>query len=184
MKKTLTYILSFIGFCGLIFADQFTKFLSVKYLKDSEGIAIIKGVLEFTYVQNIGAAWGMLGGKQTFFIILTSIMLLVMFYVIIKTPLRRKYNSFRITMICLAAGAAGNLIDRIKQGYVDDFIYFKIIDFPVFNVADICVCVSMAVLIILLLFKFKKDGDFDFLKPNTNNKNVKEPIKDETDGEQ
>ena len=68
-----------------------------------------------------------------------------------------------ITCILLAAGAIGNFIDRVRFGYVRDFIYFKIINFPVFNVADCYVTVSVIIFIILILFVYKNEDDFAFL---------------------
>jgi signal peptidase II len=85
----------------------------------------------------------------------------------------------RICIVFLSAGAFGNLIDRVFLGYVRDFFYFSLIDFPIFNVADICVSVTMCVLIILILFVYR-DHDFDFLKrtkPETD-----EALKDGEDG--
>lgn len=165
-KKILTYIITFISFVMLIVIDQLTKWLAVKYLADSDGVTIIKNVLMLTYVQNTGAAWGMLGGKQLFFIILTWIMLLLMIYVIVRIPVEsRRYVKFRVVMIAMAAGAAGNLIDRMVNNYVHDFIYFQVIDFPVFNFADICVSLSMVALIFMVLFVYRKDDDFKFIFP-------------------
>ena len=68
-----------------------------------------------------------------------------------------------ITCTLLVSGAAGNFIDRVRFGYVRDFIYFKLINFPVFNVADCYVTVSVVLLIILILFVYKED-DFEFFK--------------------
>lgn len=165
MKKNrvLTYILSFLVFTILIVADQITKVLSVQHLKGQPPVDIIKDVLQLTYVQNTGAAWGMMSGWQTFFIILTSIMFLAVVFIYIITPMEKKYNILRWVLVVLGAGAIGNLIDRIMNGYVHDFIYFKIIDFPVFNVADICVTLSMFTMIFLVIFKYK-DADFDYIK--------------------
>ena len=68
----------------------------------------------------------------------------------------------RVVLVMICAGAAGNFIDRVSQGYVVDFIYFELINFPVFNVADIFVTVGAALLVVLILFYYK-DSDFDFL---------------------
>ena len=84
-------------------------------------------------------------------------------YVIINLPATRKYMPLLITCTLLVSGAVGNFIDRVRFGYVRDFIYFKLINFPVFNVADCYVTVSVALLIILILFVYKED-DFGFLK--------------------
>ena len=97
------------------------------------------------------------------FLVLTVIMICLITYVVLKMPLIRKYIPVYITCILLAAGAIGNFIDRVRFGYVRDFIYFKIINFPVFNVADCYVTVSVIIFIILILFVYKNEDDFAFL---------------------
>ncbi len=163
MKKNfISYISCFFAFALLVAIDQLTKVMAFTKLNGRPAYNLIKDVLQFVYVQNDGAAWGMFSGKQTFFIILTTVMIALIIFIFIKTPGDAKYRPFRVVLVTLAAGALGNLIDRVMNGYVHDFIYFKIIDFPVFNFADMCVTVSMAVLILLIIFKYK-DKDFDFL---------------------
>lgn len=117
----------------------------------------------FSYLRNSGAAWGMLSGKINLFLVFTVIVMLIVTYVIINLPATRKYTPLLITCTLLVSGAVGNFIDRVRFGYVRDFIYFKLINFPVFNVADCYVTVSVALLIILILFVYKED-DFGFLK--------------------
>lgn len=163
MKKTLRYIISILALAALIAVDRVTKYLSFVHLKDREPLTLIKGVLQLTYLQNTGSAWGILAGKQVFFIIITFLMLAAMVFVFVILPQERKYRPFACVLVTLAAGAAGNLIDRIANGYVHDFIYFQLIDFPVFNFADICVVLSMIALVFLIFFQYK-DNDFDFIK--------------------
>ena len=82
-------------------------------------------------------------------------------------PVQRKFWPIRICMILICSGAIGNLIDRVRFNYVVDFLYFELIDFPIFNVADIYVTVSAIALCVLLLFVYK-DDDFDSLFKNKN----------------
>jgi signal peptidase II len=70
----------------------------------------------------------------------------------------------RVCLCFIAAGAVGNFIDRLLFSYVRDFIYFRLIDFPVFNVADIYITCATAILMLLALFYYKEDDDFNFLK--------------------
>lgn len=163
MKKTLSYIYAVLAFGALTAFDQFTKYLARTKLADGKTFSLIKNALQFNYVRNEGAAWGIMSGKQTFFIILTILMLVLLLVIYIRIPYDGKYIALRITMVTLAAGALGNLIDRMSKGYVDDFIDFYLINFPVFNFADICVCLSMISLVILIAFIYK-DNDFNFLK--------------------
>ena len=163
MKKILFYIMNFILIPVLVITDQVTKQLALKNLNGKPPVDIINNVLQLTYLRNDGAAWGMFSGKQWFFIILTIALMILIMYILIKMPFTRKYLPLRIIIETLMAGALGNFIDRVANGYVHDFIYFKIIDFPVFNFADICVSLSMIALVIMILFKFR-DTDFEFLK--------------------
>lgn len=163
MKKFFSYASGIIAVLLLVAADQVTKWLALTKLYNNEPYVIIKDVLELSYLRNDGAAWGVLSGKQTFFIIITFVMLAAAIFVFIKMPITPHYRGLRVVLCTLAAGAVGNLIDRIHNGYVHDFIYFKIINFPVFNFADICVTLSMIGLVIMILFVYK-DKDWDFLK--------------------
>ena len=83
-------------------------------------------------------------------------------YVLIKLPRNRHFVFLEALLVLIASGAVGNMIDRVQFNYVVDFFYFKLIDFPIFNVADIYVSVSCVLLAILVIF-FYKDEDFDFL---------------------
>ena len=75
----------------------------------------------------------------------------------------KKYLPISIACVFILGGALGNLIDRVRLGYVVDFLYFKLIDFPVFNVADIYVTVSVIVLILLMIFKYRSNEDIEFI---------------------
>ena len=120
-------------------------------LASGKSIPLIKGVLEFSYVENHGAAFGILQNALPFFVVITLAAMAVIIYI--------------LTRLCfIAAGAVGNFIDRLLFSYVRDFIYFRLIDFPVFNVADIYITCATAILMLLALFYYKEDDDFNFLK--------------------
>lgn len=161
-KLIKKYLTGFMMVLLLVLLDQFTKYLACTKLADGP-VVLIPGVFEFRYITNNGAAWGMLGGQQTFFIILTSVMLLVMLYIYVKTPVTKRYYPVLITDVLLFSGAVGNFIDRLVNNYVHDFLYFSLIDFPVFNVADCYITVSAVLIFVLVLFYYK-DDDFEFLK--------------------
>jgi len=154
MKKYLSAIISILG---LILIDQYTKFLALTHLKDQEPFIIWNGVFEFRYLENRGAAFGIFQNRLAFFVIMTIIVLIGIVYIYIRTPDTKKYLPLRLTIIFITAGAIGNMIDRVVRGYVVDFFYFSLIDFPIFNVADIYVTVTFFVLAILLLFYYKDD---------------------------
>lgn len=151
----------FLYFILLIALDQFTKHLAVSNLKENPFVIIPK-VFQLTYHENNGAVWGILSGKIIFLILVTFLLLFLMVFLYLKIPKDKRYNAIRIILVFICAGAVGNLIDRVFNGYVVDFIYFELIDFPVFNLADCYVTLSSILLIILGLFYYK-DEDFEFL---------------------
>ena len=162
VKKARQLIIFIISVCLLVGIDQFTKYIVEMKLKGHSPFVIIKGVFEFSYLRNTGAAWGIFSGGRIILIIFTCIVLIIIAFIVYRTPDEKKYLPFRCVLILLCAGAIGNMIDRIVNSYVIDFVYFKLIDFPIFNVSDIYVSVSMCLLIILIFFVYK-DNDFDFL---------------------
>ncbi|QUH31584.1 signal peptidase II [Vallitalea guaymasensis] len=150
----------------LISLDQFTKYLTVLNIPERTYIPILNDVFGLTYVKNNGAAFGMLQEQIWLFIIFTTIILIGIFYFYAKIPKEKRYYPIRFTMILFIAGAIGNFVDRIRLRYVVDMLYFKLIDFPVFNMADCYVVVGAILLIALMIFKYK-DEDFAFMKRST-----------------
>lgn len=86
MKRTLNYIYAFLAFGILIFIDQFTKYIARTKLVDGKTFSVIKNVLQFNYIRNNGAAWGIMSGKQIFFIILTLVLIVGIIYIYFKIP--------------------------------------------------------------------------------------------------
>lgn len=146
----------------LVVFDQWTKHLAVLYLKDQEAIVLIRGVFELRYLQNRGAAFGMFQDQRIVFLVITCIIMAAVCYIYWKLPGNRHYTPLRVICIFILSGALGNMIDRYLQGYVVDFLYFSLIDFPIFNVADIYVTVSAFAFLVLGLFYYKEE-DFAFL---------------------
>ena len=142
--------------------DQLSKRWALANLGDHEPVPLIPGVLEFLRIENRGAAFGILQGRMEFFYLITAVVAAGILYVIFKLPEERKFLPLLVTLAFLLAGAAGNLIDRAFRQSVVDFIYFKPIDFPVFNVADIYVTCSTFAMVLLIL-RFYEDEDFAFL---------------------
>lgn len=150
--------------------DQITKNLASTMLDPEEPVNVIGKVFQFVYTENMGAAFGMMQGRQTLFYIITAVVIVFILYFIIKMPNDEHYFPMGLILSFVLSGALGNLIDRVSHKYVVDFIYFSPINFPVFNVADIFVtlgCISFA---IMVLFVYK-DRDFDFLDPRKKNEN-------------
>ncbi len=162
-KRLATFLLFLVSTAVLVAFDQWTKNLAVEHLKGQKDISLIPGVLCLHYLENRGAAFGIFQDQRTFLLILTAIILICVCYVLWRIPSDKKYNLLKLLCIMITAGGIGNLIDRVRLNYVVDFIYFSLIDFPVFNVADIYVTTSMFLLLILVLCYYK-DEDFQFLK--------------------
>ena len=153
MKKKHWYILAPFLTAALIFFDQLTKYLARRDLVD-EPFTIIDKVFKLKLLSNQGAAWGMLQGRVSILSFISIALMGLLVYFFIKIPEDKKYNLLRVLFIFVFAGALGNLIDRFYQGYVTDFLYIELIDFPIFNVADCYVTVATVLLALLILFKY------------------------------
>lgn len=160
------YLKRFGGFAVLVvlavFFDQWTKSLAFGRLRGNGPYVIINGVFELLYSENRGAAFGILQGKHGFFFLVAAAVLIVVLLLLAKLPEGKKYVPLYVCMVLLASGAIGNLIDRVSRGFVVDFFYFSLIDFPIFNVAD-CYVVLATVFLILLTGFFYRDEDLQFL---------------------
>ena len=148
IKITIFLIVS----CILIFIDQLTKKIATLNLYKKPQVVIIDNVFELVYVENRGAAFGILQGKQLLFYILTIIILITILYLLYKTSLNKTNILYYVCLLLIFSGAIGNFIDRLKNKYVVDFLYFKLIDFPVFNFADILITIGMILMFIYLAF--------------------------------
>jgi signal peptidase II len=149
-KKREDYILYTSIILGCIFLDLLTKFLAYKFLMPSgESVPIIDGVLQLTYVENTGAAFGILKNHRWIFISVSTLAILLIgaFLYLGHAPTRL----FAISLSMIAAGGLGNMVDRIGLGYVIDFIDFCLIDFAVFNGADSFVCVGAGLMVLAIL---------------------------------
>lgn len=153
----LRNVIGVIAVALLVLFDQVTKSLAVKYLKDKASYVLINGVLEFQYTENSGAAFGIFQNKQIGLVVISVIVLAFVIFLFETTPYKKRLTPMLVVYILIVAGAIGNMIDRIRLGYVVDFIYVRAINFPNFNVADSCVTVGCILLIVLLLFVYKEE---------------------------
>lgn len=158
-SKNIFYALAVILLTAL---DQFTKILAVEHLQDGGSVTVIPHILSLYYLENKGAAFGIFQNGTVFFAAMTVLLLIFLLVCFARIPEKARYIPMRVIAIAIAAGAIGNLIDRIVQGYVVDFFQFTFIQFPIFNVADIYVTVSAIILFILVMFYYT-DEDFQFL---------------------
>ena len=145
---------------GIVAADQFTKYLTVMNIALYEDVPFIPGLLQLTYVQNTGAAFSSFEGQQWLFALIFAIFTGLILYERIKNTM----GFTKFEWWCIAAiygGGLGNMIDRIRMGYVVDMIETTFMEFPVFNVADCfitCGCILMMAHLILFNKEFWKDG--------------------------
>ncbi len=156
-KKTKNHLIGLLLVILLIALDQWTKLLAVQHLKGQKPLVILDGIFELHYLENRGAAFGILQGQKGIFLLCTAFVLAVLCFYYHRMPPEKRYIPLRIVGVLLGAGAIGNLIDRMSQSYVVDFLYFKLIDFPVFNVADCYVTVGAVLLAVLILFVYRED---------------------------
>lgn len=148
--KTILYFLVIIGEIAI---DQYSKYLIVRDFKLYDSITIINNFFNITYVQNFGAGFSIFQNAKVFLstISIATIVMLTYYFFISK---RKDYLN-QIAYLLIIGGAFGNLIDRLKQDYVVDFLDFKIFnyDFPVFNFADCFITVGCFIIIINILLE-------------------------------
>ena len=156
-KRSLHYLIALAGILIGVCLDQFTKYLAVLHLKGQAPLVLIDGVFQLEYLENRGAAFGLFQGQRLFFFLSAGVILAIVVWFYLRVPMERRYLVLRILAELIVAGAIGNFIDRLRLGYVVDFFYFCLIDFPIFNVADIYVTVSTFVLLFVMFFYYKEE---------------------------
>lgn len=161
-KKKQYLLCCVIGITALLFLDQLTKHLARVHLKGQSDRIWIPNVFQLHYLENRGAAFGLFQNQKVVFLVLCVLFLIAVLWFLRHMPAIPYYLPLYVTAAGLFAGAAGNGIDRAIYGYVTDFFYFSLIDFPVFNMADIYVVVSGIFLILYVGF-FYKEEDLAFL---------------------
>ncbi len=141
----------------LVAFDQFTKHLAVLKLKGQASFPILDGVFVLDYVENRGSAFGMLQGRRGFLLVVGVVFIALIAWFLARLPLQKRFYILHVLSVGIVSGGMGNLLDRFRMGYVVDFFYFELIDFPVFNVADCYVVVSTICLFLLLLFVYREE---------------------------
>lgn len=159
--KRLHYFLHLFLLVALVVLDQVTKYFA-KTMLPGKPNSLIDGVFSLYYHENRGSVWGILQGKIDFLLIASIFIFALIIYAYIKIPKTKQYQPLILLIVLIAAGAIGNTIDRAFFGYVTDFLYFELINFPIFNVADCYITVSMFLGVILVFTKYRND-DFSFL---------------------
>lgn len=148
-------ILHSVIFAVLLISDQLTKLWAETALK-SGSIPFIPKVLDFTYVQNRGIAFGMLQDMHYIIIPLTIAIMALCIFLAVKAY-RKGKKIETLSLVLIVSGAVGNVIDKIRLGYVVDFIHTLFMDFPVFNLADVFICIGAGLLFVYILFFDKEE---------------------------
>lgn len=159
-QKPKKYLIAIVAATALVLLDQLTKYLAVRYLNPADGghdVTIISGVFKLQYLENRGAAFGIMQGRKILLVLTTVAVFALVCWLYHRIPTERRYRALRCVCISVMAGAIGNFIDRMRLGYVVDFFYFELINFPIFNVADIYVTCSVIVFLLLFLFYYKEE---------------------------
>lgn len=149
--------LSVVGAALLVVADQLIKQWANAVLQSVGAITLLPGIVELRYYLNDGMAFSMLAGKQTLLIVMTSIMLVC----VLALLLLRKMNLWeRVSWMLILGGGVGNLIDRVLNGEVVDYINVLFMNFAVFNFADICITTGVIMLMLWVVYdSIKKDKE-------------------------
>ncbi|MGY3778789.1 signal peptidase II [Isobaculum melis] len=144
----LYYYIGAILFIGI---DQLTKYIVMNQIDLYHTIEVIPNILSWTYVKNEGAAWNILEGKMWLFYIITTIVIIAILYIMQKYAKPRKNLLLNLSLMLILAGAIGNFIDRLVHTFVVDMIQLTFFNFPVFNVADMCLTVGVALAAIYII---------------------------------
>lgn len=170
-KLWLSVIFSISIFIFVLLLDLLTKGLIIPNVIPEVGdrVGIIPKIISFIYVKNYGAAWGILGGRNIFLIVM-SIVVLTLFLVFYVLRVKKVKNNssclLGISVGLIAGGCIGNLFDRIVFGYVRDFINFDFMNFPVFNFADVALTFGVIVMVVYFLFYYTKEEKTEKINQN------------------
>ena len=139
---------------AIVALDQLVKYWAATAVRTVGSIPLIDGVFEFVYTENRGAAFSILQGQRWFFIISTLVMIGLMVWLLLRRHVRNRWG--RLGVLFVIGGALGNYVDRLRLGYVIDMFYFKLINFAVFNVADVCVVCGAVLAAMYYLWFYEK----------------------------
>ena len=153
-----------------VFLDQLTKYLTILHLKPIDTLPIIEDVFHLTYVENTGAAFGMMKDARWIFMITSTVAIIgILGYMIRRTWIQKKKMPWMeaLSLSLILGGGIGNMIDRTTLGYVVDMIDCRFINFAVFNVADSFVCIGAGLMILYLILETVKESRAEKAKEAT-----------------
>lgn len=150
----------------LVILDQVIKHLVFVNLRPVDVVEFIPGFMQFRYVENTGAAFGMLNDKIIFLIAITVVVIGLGFYILLSNKLTDRYQY--IGAVLILSGGIGNLIDRIFRKFVIDFIEFTFVDFAVFNFADCLITIGAVFLVFSLIKELVRESKSNSIKEKNN----------------
>ncbi|WP_430884722.1 signal peptidase II [Fusibacter sp. JL216-2] len=137
---------------AMILIDRLVKYWAVTSLKPIGSIPLIQDVFHLTFAKNTGAAFSILRGKQIFLVVLTSLVIVGLTFLMAKNIKNGGNKMMTLSLALIIGGAIGNFIDRVRLDYVIDYLNFTLINFPIFNAADVFIVVGTGLLAILVIF--------------------------------
>ena len=155
-RITLKALILMTVLAAVVFVDQWTKNWTVDVIGNGGDIDLIPGWFGLSYVRNQGAAWGIFQGGHVVLGAVTVVVVAYLVFLYMKTPDRKPYGLMRAAFLLIISGAVGNQLDRFFRGYVVDMFNFYIIQFPVFNVADIAIVVGTGLLLLFFILHGKE----------------------------
>ncbi|MBU1084647.1 MAG: signal peptidase II [Candidatus Omnitrophota bacterium] len=138
--------------------DQVSKHLAVKTMRQGDSYPLIKGMFHLTFVRNTGAAFGMLSGSPGLFVPVSAVSILLLIF-LLTAKIKRLTSTERAALALILGGAVGNLIDRVRLGYVIDLFDFRV--WPVFNIADSAISIGAVLLMIAIVRGEKKGPEYE-----------------------
>lgn len=149
-SSVIAVVLYSVIFLAVLAIDIISKLVITNNFPVGRTVPIIDGVIHLTYVRNTGAAFGIFDNSTIFLTVLSIIIVLIVFGAMVYY--KPKDMLIRLSVCLICAGAVGNIIDRIRYGFVVDFIDVRIINFAVFNIADCFICIGVFLLVMYILF--------------------------------
>lgn len=162
----MMYMIGALAAAAILALDQWVKYWVTVNLPLGESMPLLPSFMQLRTVHNYGAAWSSFSGMRWLLVAVTSIIVLAVTYVLIRRIVRHPLGVAACFLIL--SGGLGNIIDRVRLGYVVDMFDFQFMNYPVFNVADIAVvCGAVLAAVYYLWFyekydkKDRQDGDTD-----------------------
>lgn len=141
----------------IVLFDQITKYFADLYLQNCDAVGMIPNIISLRYHRNSGAAWGILSDHRWVFMVISSLAIIVIIVFLIYTRKHKQSRLLTISLSFFLGGGIGNMIDRVRLGYVIDFLRFDFIDFPIFNIADSFITIGAVIMLLYLILDTVKE---------------------------